>query len=285
MIITRKLKSALITLRPSKVFQRFDQMISRKKLGHGAGYTNYLRGKKDIANALSWNVEMTNAARIMRNKGFAEIPSYDEKLMSRIRIDLDAIINDESKSYRDGPSCIRIKLPEINLPIIRELITEDVLKHFRAYYGTEVKVMSAACWRIIDPKQHKGKHIYSNWWHFDATNTAVTKLFVAVSDISKDHGPFHIYPLSSSKNLIKKGYVNRQHYGGSSEFIENGDGLYRMTGRSGKAIIGNTEYCLHKAGEPLNGNYRDIICFQFLPSKNIFEVDWFNKLIKKSHDR
>ena len=58
-----------------------------------------------------------------------------------------------------------------------------------------------------------------------------------------------------------------------------------MIGSSGKAIIANTEYCMHKAGEPVNENMRDMIVFQIVPSKKSFNIDWFDKLITKGLDR
>ena len=162
-MIFRKIKSAFLILRPSKIFQRFDQKLSRAKLGNGAGYTNHLQGERDIASALSWDGEMTQSAKIMRKEGFSEISSYDQELMTRIRSDWNLTINDDSKCSWEGPLSRRIKFPELNIPIIKELINEDVLNHFRAYYGTEVKIITALCWRIFDPKENKGKHVYSNW--------------------------------------------------------------------------------------------------------------------------
>ncbi len=283
MSLIQRVKGKLNPYRPSKIVQRFDQSISLSLLGHGAGYRSHLQGKRDIEAALKWHTQPSPEALKMREVGFSEISPIDEKLMAKIRKRWADIIDDDDKAAWGSPATRQIKRPQENLPEIKELASKEVLDHFRGYFGTEVKIDAVLCWRNYDPKDMRGEHVFSNWWHFDAANTAIAKLFVAVSDITEKHGPFHIYPRDKTKDLIKMGYVDRRNYGGAP--VEDYEGLYRMTGKSGTAVIGNTELCLHKAGEPEDGNFRDIIQFQILPSAQAFDDNWMDNLRLKGIDR
>ena len=283
MSLVQRVKGKLDPYRPSKIVQRVDQSLSRSLLGHGAGYRSHLQGKRDIESALKWHTEPSAEALKMRENGFSEIAPYDEKLMAKIRKKWAKIIDDEETASWSSPATRQIRQPAKNLPEIKELATEEVLNHFRGYYGTEVRIDAVLCWRNYDPAENRGEQVFSNWWHFDAANTAIAKLFVAVSDITEKHGPFHIYPIDKTKDLIKKGYVDRRNYGRAP--VEDYDGLYRMTGKSGTAVIGNTELCLHKAGEPEDGNTRDIIQFQIVPSSQPFDENWMDNLRAKGVDR
>lgn len=265
------LSSVYQRLRPSKIFQSVDQRLSRKLLGHGAGFSNHLKGQKEIRQAKKIPTSTISPLKI---KGFAQIPDLD---VSEIQKLWPSVIKDAEWT---SVASQQISHPEEKLPL-EGLITKDVLDHFREYFGTEVDVWSVVCWRNHGPKQEdREKHVFSNWWHFDQAPTSIAKLFIAVSDITEDDGPFHIYPIRRSKELIRQGYIDRRNYGGAP--VDDYPGLYKMIGKAGTAVICNTEICLHKAGMPEEGRSRDIIQFQIIPAQ---EYTGLKNLAAKGVDR
>lgn len=286
--IPQKIRSKLQYYRPAKLFQRLNENFSLWFLGHGAGYTLAMKGNNEIKRAKKWSGALTPEAKEFRETGCSVLGQpYEEGLIKDIQKEWEKLMADDSIAMWQNEYCQQVSMPGDNLPIIKNLITEDILDHFRAYYGTHAKISSALCWRIYGvPDKNRAQYMYSNWWHFDFASTAISKIFIAVNDVTEKDGPFHIYSRQASKELVKKGYSSRYDYGGAQDVIENHEGLYKMIGPAGSAAICNTEYCLHKAGVPYEGHYRDMIQFQLLPSEQEFSADsdWLGSLKAKGVD-
>ena len=284
MNLVKKIISKFDFLRPSKIYQRIDNKISRKLYGHGAGYLNHKLGESRIKNAIKRTGSPTPEAVEAREYGFSLIESYEPELMNKIKLKWESLIQDEQYVNKSKTGLYwQIKRPEVNIPIIKDLLNEKVLNHIRSYYQTEIEVYSVLCWRIFDPGQRRGQSIYSNWWHFDVTDTSTLKLFVTVSDVKEENGPFHVYPILKTKELVSEGYIERGNYGKAK--MENNNDLFRFKGPPGTALICNTEFCVHKAGEPINNKTRDMIVFQFNPSNKPFNLNWDKNLQLKGNDR
>lgn len=64
----------------------------------------------------------------------------------------------------------------------------------------------------------------------------------------------------------------------SPELLNNPKYVTKAIGSSGTSLLVNTELCLHRAGIPSHGRFRDIIQFRFLPSKKTLQNDWINSI-------
>ena len=64
---------------------------------------------------------------------------------------------------------------------------------------------------------------------------------------------------------LKKGFVVRQNYGGAEAFMADPKNFTRLLGPPGTAILCRTSACIHRAGIPEAGQYRDIGELRFRP--------------------
>ena len=101
------------------------------------------------------------------------------------------------------------------------------------------------------------------------------KLFINLQDISLNDGPLTFYSIKDTKRLRSKSnnYHDRGYYKNLS--LEN---EIKNCGKLGDSLILNTPQCIHKAGIPKFGNYRDVLFINFvaIPEK-IDDIFYFEK--------
>jgi hypothetical protein len=118
--------------------------------------------------------------------------------------------------------------------------------------------------------------LFSNYWHSDGKELDVLKLFVNLTDITKEHGPFHVISRKDTKNLYGFSY-KREEDGVPDEKVERNANIIRATGSKGHAMLANTCLNLHRAGNPADENHRDIIIIRFRAASEEFNSDWLEE--------
>ena len=126
------------------------------------------------------------------------------------------------------------------------------------------------------PSQVASKYeILSDRWHMDRIGrTDRFKVFVNLTHVTGDDGPFHWIDATQSRRLIGLGYnlaKRKQHHAGGVNplHFERNKKLFRLVGPPGTAAICNTNFCFHRAGVPEPARYRDILALRFEPSKRL----------------
>ena len=173
-----------------------------------------------------------------------------------------------------------------DLPELKELIDQSVRDQIEAYFGSYFRVHRVVSWRNyhVPTTEKNGAEVYSDFWHFDQRSIDFAKLFVNISDVTEDDGPFHILSRGRSKELLQKGFKNRKDYGLSDAEMNNPEYVVKATGPSGTGLYCNTELCFHRADIPKPGRQRDIVQFQFVPSDRPLEEEWYkNPNLGKFH--
>jgi len=216
---------------------------------------------------------------------------FDDALINRIMKKYNNMIEDDQFSLirgknintvtYDGPIFSRqLLMAYKNLPEINELLTDDIKEMVEAYYQSNFKVMHLMCWRTYHvPKNPLNeKEVYSEHWHCDGKDTSILKLFVNLTDVTEDYGPFLIQPLERTKELIHLGFGDRHQYKLSDKVLEDPKHLIKAVGPAGTALLCNTQFCLHRASIPKEGRIRDIMQIQFIPSKHPLKEDWPNEI-------
>jgi len=157
------------------------------------------------------------------------------------------------------------------IPELEQLINHKVKRVVQNYYGAYFQPRSVMIYRNyhVPPKIMERQAINSTRFHTDGHTTDQIKLFVYLSDVTEDHGPFCVIPGWRSKKLIQKGVTNhdKQH------LIEDDDSKM-FTGPPGSAALCNTVKCLHRATNPAPGNIRDMLQIQLVPSTEPLGDDW-----------
>lgn len=264
-----------------------DRKLSHRVFGHGAGIKHTAIGAYHALTAKRKQTHADANIQALRKTGVLDLGiPYDAQTMAQIRKEWASAMADNEKSVAVHEFRRQIVYPQKNLPGIHALIRPDILAVFENYYGSEIKIISVSCWRNIGPPLEKvHDRLFSNTWHCDYETTSLMKLFVCISDITADDGPFHIHPRSNTRKLMKMGYKARDNYAGAKGALDTMDGLFRLIGPSGSAAACNTQTCLHRAGVPKEGHFRDILQLQILPSRTKRGSDWTEHLIRKGAER
>jgi hypothetical protein len=261
-----------------------------------AGFTNNIRGnrirKKYKQNFLKSAELASPEAKELQKTGYLvmEYP-FEKSLIDKISKRFDELIEDEKFSFPRGQSFAnktdeRVFSREIfqghkHISESILLLDDNISKFLQQYYGGYFKVEKVEYWRNyhVPSEVSEKTEAYSNRWHCDARPTTSVKLFVYLTDVTEDDGPFHCQSISRTKELVKMGFHDRHNPNLSEDILEDPKHCKKMTGNKGAAVWCNTELCFHRADIPKEGHYRDIIQYQFAPSETPLPSNWHETFV------
>lgn len=198
---------------------------------------------------------------------------YDAALIKTIHEKMDlAFKNKDAYQEKTGKYSLGLSRILTDVPETKDLLTPEIMNALCDYYGTYADVGGVTGWRNYPPDENAPPNLYASKWHADRRMPIMMKLFYLVHDTTDQDGPFHIMDRETTKRIVRTEYKDRNNPGEQSEKDEN---FFRLTGKAGSILIGNTTYCMHKAGIPAEGHYRDIIQFCFFPSKAPLPKQWY----------
>ncbi len=253
--------------------------VGKALYGNLAGYRNNREGQRRLQNARQrCDIQpIDSRARELREQGCAFYPSINQDCLKRVQEkyysqidDSEAVMRTNADRYpaQTGEEFYRVVLKDTagTIPEVIELIDADLQAYLRSYYGTHFSIHSIIAWRNLHVSEEvlAGHTPYSLTWHFDRHPTDTLKLFIALSDIGADSGPFHFVSSDRTKEILRKGYKSRHDYGSAAGIME--ENALRMTGPAGTAAFCNTTTNLHRAGVPARGYIRDILQYRFVSS-------------------
>jgi hypothetical protein len=215
----------------------------------------------------------------LREEGFVEIGQlYDQSTINKIKEKYNGLIeNDEysepsQQTYLDEEYNRTICDPLNDFPELLELITDDLIDILENYYESHFRLdtekISPRRNYHVPPEVAQESEVYSNYWHCDNHSIDRIKLFVYLTDVTEEDGPFHLISKPETKQVVRnKEYSHRErkrHTPGSR--IERIADVIRFTGPTGSAALCNTQCCVHRAGVPAEGHHRDLVQLQFEPA-------------------
>lgn len=210
---------------------------------------------------------------------------YDQNLINSIRKKFEQQIEDKNfsiiRSHYGGKVYGRMLFNPIkNIPEMKELLNEDLIKLLGEYYQN-FKIVHVYGFRNhhIPPEIIKETEMLSSGWHCDKINTSRIKLMVYLTDVTEKDGPFFVHTKERTRELIEMGFENREKVNLSDDNMNDPKYLKKFVGPSGTAGMANTGLCLHRATIPEKGRYRDVLHFQFEPSDNPLPRDWENYVV------
>lgn len=177
---------------------------------------------------------------------------------------------DVSSYRRDIKDCARA-LPTVVKLWNNEQFKKTLQQILRCDYAPDDP--SVLSWRICHVPQHIAEQfeINTNRFHFDDQYVDRIKVFIYLSDVTQDDGPFQHFPKQYSRRLILKGFQKNKRVtsptGGLDPDIVNSDKLIKHTGKAGTVIVCATSLCLHRAGEPEVGHWRDLVQLSIRPKR------------------
>ncbi|HAT1970585.1 TPA: hypothetical protein ACU93F_001632 [Legionella pneumophila] len=151
------------------------------------------------------------------------------------------------------PSTSKIWANETFRNVIEELI------------GSPFQEDGMAAWRI----NHVPEHIYekfeatTNRFHFDSQYVDRVKIFIFLTDVTLENGPFQHFSRRYSRYLILRGFREEKRRisitSGLPKNIINSPRLKKHTGPAGHILVCATSFCIHRAGEVMPGHHRDML--------------------------
>jgi len=247
------------------------------------------QGGSDIAVE---SLEYGEYADQLRKQGIVELAdNRDEDVIEEIEERLDEIISSGEYSYTRGAfgeeytygvSSDDFDFAE-EIPAVSGILTEDIAETLRGYYGSEFKPIRVNIWRNhhVPEDVVEKSEVFSNYWHTDPHTTDHVKLFVNLTDVTEDHGPFHSVSLGDSYDITNR--YKRQRDGVPNGRVEvEASEIMKFTGEAGKTALCNTTLNLHRAGIPAEDTHRDLLQIVFAPTKEPFSENWLREVDEKA---
>lgn len=209
---------------------------------------------------------------------------YENSLIEKIRKRFSEIIEDDDHSVKmafyEGKYYQRhLKRADL-IPDVSKLLNDKLKKILEEYYGGYFKINHVDATRNYGVPEEivKKTELFSSRYHCDNKRSDYTKLFVHLSDVTEDHGPYQSFSKKRTKELMKMGYKSRRDYNLPNEIMENEKDLFKGIGPIGTSYLTNTELCLHRAGIPKVGLHRDMFKFRIERSDTPMESDWLEHI-------
>lgn len=115
-------------------------------------------------------------------------------------------------------------------------------------------------------------------FHLDPEDTISFKVFIHLTDVDDDCGPFHALPANLTKKVLETIDYRGINFI-SDEIVDKLVGLgsaIRFVGPAGSVALADTTRCLHFGGRPRAAGkpVRDMLVFQYLlPTSLLFPID------------
>ena len=205
-------------------------------------------------------------------------PTWDRALLDAIRTRAAQLLEDprESVPLARGGYSVGLMRPIAQIPELARLVTDDVVRLVGAYYGTACRVARVSLWRNKHVPAYDGsREFYSDFWHCDEYLTWRLKMFVNLTDVTRETGALRVHSLGTTRRIMRDGYITRYWIMGRAKgLLEDTARIVYTEGPVGSGIFANTQLCLHAASIPKEGTYRDIVEISFEPSPVPIEPEW-----------
>ena len=263
--------------------------VPRLVYGNDAGFWENYSARRELRRlrrAQAPSVAPDDRAEFLSSEGYLPLGKpFDPELVRRIADRFRALIGDPEASQPVGPrirdAARALARPLDSIPEIRELLTDDLGRVLNAYYGSAFTVKHVRAWRNMPvPEAFEKQDVYSNLWHNDHDPVTLLRLFVYLTDgVTRHTGATHFHSIPMTRRIMRKGYLRRRAIlPAARRVLEDPQRIRYFEGDVGSACLLNPQLCLHRAGVPAPGSYRDIVQFTIAPSDRPLAADWADRL-------
>lgn len=205
----------------------------------------------------------------LRKNGGVSIPNFfDREMILRLKRDYDASMSHKENIIEHHFSTVNI-LPAMKIsPIFKDIIHSVELKNFLVpYYGADFIPYAFDCHRSnhIPLECQSAEKLLAATWHNDNHPTDFLRIIINLQDMEVEDGPTHMLTIPRTKEILRRGFYQRNNYGLPINIIEDPQHLKRFTGPMQTAHFVLPGRVLHRAGVPAEGHKRDVIIISFRP--------------------
>ncbi|MGH9775343.1 MAG: hypothetical protein ACRD50_10395 [Candidatus Acidiferrales bacterium] len=266
-------------------FHLFFGQLGRMIYGNDIGFAKNVLAMRDLKKQQRRSGDVADAdprADFLRSQGYVKLDlTCSRALIEEVRRKYQALLTHPLLSRDLSPRMSNIMRgvvdPIKHIPEFQHFITPEVQRILRAYYVSHFKVDHVRAWRNFHvPEEQRKKDVFSNLWHNDQCPVTTLKLFVCLSDgVTRENGSLRLHPIPSTKKIMRLGYMRRRlTIGPARRLLEDSSHTVYFEGNLGSACILNPQQCLHGAGVPQEGKFRDMVQFSFSPSDKPLSDDW-----------
>ena len=144
------------------------------------------------------------------------------------------------------------------------------IEKLKKYFSCPVVISNVEIKRTMhfdkNLNENINKNIYSENFHIDKYLNTHVKQFIYLSDVDSNCGPFTFMNKFKTKKFIKEfNFKDRFSLNVSDQKNYKYDKFEKQfLGKFGSSMLINTTECIHRAGIPAKGKYRDIITITYV---------------------
>jgi hypothetical protein len=241
------------------------------------------------------NVSAVNRkhAQTLKDDGIVKLnQTADVSALVEIKEAFDEVVRNEEFTYSTGVGGedYRLGIDSNSYNMVDEfsalnrIVSEDIKDILQSYYGALFKPVDARIWRNHHVPVEIESEAFSNYSHIDEIATDLVKVFIYLTDVTEDHGPFQAIPQQITKKIRQEKTSLFGSYRYPPEDIRPIiSEPFKFTGKRGSIAICHTATCLHRAGVPTAGNHRDLLQITFAPSDVSMADEWLSQPESLNH--
>ncbi|MBI49372.1 MAG: hypothetical protein CL850_03685 [Crocinitomicaceae bacterium] len=194
------------------------------------------------------------------NKGYVELCKIPEKDVFDLSKEIEMQQPKDNDMHRYD-----FQITNTIKELIDRIIKKNISPYFdilEKYYNSSLYISNCNLRRTygFTKIENSPKEFYAENWHCDTYINNFFKIFINISDIKDIDGPTNILSKKETKKFVRaNNYLNRKSYNQNSN-----DDIFFNVGKRGKVLICNTTQCLHRAGIPEEGSFRDLLIISVL---------------------
>ena len=209
--------------------------------------------------------------------GFSRIKNINLDTLKKINLELEL-----QKPKKDKNNRFEYKMNSNLINHVKEIIDTDcnfLLRDLSNYYNSNIYLGHVLITRNYnyDPKEGES---YSSYFHCDGYLKTYFKILINLSDVSDEMGPIYVINKEDTKKNIGLFKYNSRNLKKEKTIKSN---IFKNISKLGEALLINTTECLHKAGIPKEGKYRDMLYLVFCAypdeSQNIYNFEKLDRSI------
>ena len=224
-------------------------------------------------------VAAREGAQHLRENGFVMLPRTETHYTREAGKHIETIVTKCVEAFngyegiltRVKGAIFNIYRPLERIPELKFLITDEIDQLLRAYYRSSYRIKSVQVWRNqhiphVDPWRDAG---IANAFHNDGSPRTDLRLFVLLNNgVSRDKGALRFHDKDATRRLASlAAYWSRGwQTTGARKAMLDPKTLRYFEGNIGDSCLVNTQECLHAAGIPRLGSYRDVVQFEITPA-------------------
>lgn len=259
--------------------------IPRLMYGNDAGFWNNYAARKELVRlrGLSPGVRPADErGAFLGEQGYLALGVVaPQPIVDHVAERFRTLVVDPAVSQPIGPrlkdAARAIVNPLKRIPEIAQLLTPEIRQVVEAHYGTPFKVNHVRGWRnVAVPAEYQQQDVYSNLWHNDHDPIFMLRLFVYLTDaVTRETGALRFHPIPATKLIMRRGYLRRRAVlPPARRILEDERRIMYFEGGPGSSCLLNPQRCLHRAGVPREGSFRDMVQFTLSPSEMPLSDDW-----------